>query len=152
MYAYEVPFISRGGLTPPNTYTLTIHSFHNAVLLLHWHCPHSSCEVLHDCKQGPAPGTNTEQIQPQAQPQRVPARLRILSGCHLCCVGLQRYPVPPRAPLVSLAATGKEMDHVGLVQPGHLVRLKEFTGNWMRGGFGPLLQNRELKYKSSKAI
>lgn len=60
--------------------------------------------------------------------------------------------MPPRAAPVSLAATGEQVDHVGLVQPGHLVRLKEFTRNWMRGGFGPLLHSRELKYRSSKAI
>lgn len=60
--------------------------------------------------------------------------------------------MPPRAALVSLSARGKEVGRVGLVQPGHLVRLKAFARNWVIGGFGPLLHSRGLKDKTSKAI
>lgn len=58
--------------------------------------------------------------------------------------------MPPRAALVSLPARGKEVGRVGLVQPGRLVRLKEFARNWVIGGFGPLLHSRELKTKLQK--
>jgi len=57
-----------------------------------------------------------------------------------------------RAALLSPSARGKEVGCVGLLQLGHLARLKEFMRNWTMGGFGPLLHSRELKDKTSKVI